>query len=182
MITGGDEIYRTQRCNNNTYNLDSTGNWIDWSGLAANQPFYAFARRLIRFRNAHPALRRLDFFRGADGNGDGVKDITWYRADGAEANAAYFESDSGRFLAYRIDGTEAAGDPADGLLVAYNLNNAAVTVTLPSPRPGRRWHRVADTAAWLEPEGNAHEAGSEPALTGPSYGMHGRSLLLLIEK
>ncbi|HSO31870.1 MAG TPA: alpha-amylase family glycosyl hydrolase, partial [Labilithrix sp.] len=30
MITGGDELHRTLRCNNNGYNLDSPANWIDW--------------------------------------------------------------------------------------------------------------------------------------------------------
>jgi glycogen operon protein len=32
MILGGDELYRTQRGNNNAYNLDTTASWLDWTG------------------------------------------------------------------------------------------------------------------------------------------------------
>ena len=42
--------------------------------------------------------------------------------------------------------------------------------------------RVADTSAFLEPEGNIKDPGEEDPLDSPNYRMNGRSVLLLIEK
>jgi len=52
MMTGGDEYLRGLNCNNNPYNLDSPGTWLDWS--APEPAFTTFARRLMQFRAAHP--------------------------------------------------------------------------------------------------------------------------------
>ncbi|MDQ3336674.1 MAG: isoamylase [Myxococcota bacterium] len=179
MINGGDELYRTQYGNNNAYNLDSSKNWIDFSG--STSAFADFARRIIAFRTSHPALRPAKFFRGADGNSNGVKDITWYRDNGAEADGAYMDNPSMHFLAYRIDGTE-LGDSAKSIYVAYNAWSGQVTATLPALPSGRSWYRVADTAAWMESRGNAVNAGQEERMGNATYDLAGRSVLVLIEK
>ena len=57
-----------------------------------------------------------------------------------------------------------------------------MTVTLPAPGQGWAWHRVADTAAWMEQDGNFRDPGSEDRLGAASYEMKGRSMLILIEK
>ena len=85
------------------------------------------------------------------------------------------------FLAFRIDGGP-AGDDAASIYVAYNGWSAEVTATLPAPRAGISWYRVGDTAAWMESSGNFVDPGQEEPLDGATYGMTGRSLLLLIER
>jgi glycogen operon protein len=57
-----------------------------------------------------------------------------------------------------------------------------VTATLPPNLAGKKWYRVADTAGWMENADNFNAAGSEELLTGASYSLASRSVLLLIEK
>jgi isoamylase len=180
MITGGDEMYRTQFGNNNVYNLDSDKNWLAWGDAQANATFLAFSRRLMNFRNAHPALRPANFFNGSVGP-SGLKDIAWLTDGGAEANGAYMNNPNNHFLAFRLDGAR-AGDSAASVYVAYNGWSGQVTATLPAPRPGKAWYRVSDTAAWMESQGNFTEPGQEQQLGGGTYGLAGRSVLLLIER
>ena len=181
LITGGTEIYRTQFGNNNAFNIDTIANWLDWSTAPGEAVLTNYVRLLLQFRQAHPALRPADFFTGQDNNGNGLKDLTWYRDNGAEVDPAYFSNPSNHFLAFRLDGTE-FGDPATSIYVAYNGWTDIVTATLPAPLPGNTWFQVADTSAAAGDFGNIHPAGAEVPLSNSQYGVAGRSVLLLIEK
>lgn len=181
MITGGDEMYRTQQGNNNPYNLDSPGIWLNWGDLLTNKNLHDFTRRIIHFRRDHPALRPAEFFVGVDRNNNGLKDLTWYRDNGQEPDGDYFDNPNNHFLAYRIDGTE-FGDGVGSIYVGYNGWSGDVNVTLPANAPDKTWHRVGDTAAWMEGDGNFKDPGSEDPLPNSPYDMKGRSVLLLIEK
>ncbi len=180
MITGGDERYRTQQCNNNSYNLDSVGTWLSWDD---NGPLFHFARKLMRFRSAHPALRPAEFRSASDGDGNGLELVTWYRADGAVADATYLDDPSQHFIALRLDGEE-AGDSVRSLFIAYNADVIGVTVQLPAVGSGQQWYLVSDTHPWLEGAGNFYEPGSESLLPSPqqSYLLGARSVLLLVEQ
>src|SRR5262249_21325432 len=112
MITGGDEMLRTIRCNNNSYNLDSPGTWLDWSQPTA---FPAFARGVFQFRAAHPALRAAGWLGGAQ--------VTWLDGHGAVATGAYLDDATKTVLAWRLDGA-ALGDPTQALYIAYNRGAA----------------------------------------------------------
>lgn len=185
MITGGDEFYRTQYGNNNVYNLDSEKNWLDWSWqnskAGVEQGFHKFASTMMQFRNAHPALRRENFFTGQDQNQNGLKDIEWLNEQGREANDQDKFDVKKAFVAYRIDATE-AGESTRSILVAYNFGENFITMNLPSAVDGHRWYRVADTASWFESENNIKSQGQEDSLNERTYGIHPKSILLLIEK
>ncbi len=181
LLTGGDEMYRTQYGNNNAYNLDSGKNWLDYADATTNVNFFNYTKRLLAFRTAHPALRPANFFSGTDSNGNGLKDITWLRDNGVEADGAYMSSPSNNFLGYRIDGTQ-FGDTFQSIYVAYNGWSGSVTATLPGNVGGKRWYRVSDTASWMEGQGNFNVAGSEELMNITSYTLAPRSLLILIEK
>src|ERR1044071_9237615 len=160
MFTGGDEMLRTQQGNNNAYNLDSAANWLNWS-LDANQTSYrTFTQRLLAFRKAHPALRPVDFYSGSDRNGNVMEQLRWFKPDGAQADAAYFDSSSNHALAWRIDGSE-FGDPASALYIAYNGWQDQVNFVLPWPGPGKQWYRVMDTATWNEGPNTVVAPGAE---------------------
>ena len=90
MVTGGDEMYRTQFGNNNPYNLDSVKVYLNWTDAKTNARFVDFARRLIPFRRQHPALRPAEYFTGRDNNGNGLKDLTWYRSERRGAGRGLF--------------------------------------------------------------------------------------------
>jgi isoamylase len=183
MITGGDEMCRTQFGNNNAYNLDTDKNWLDYSNVQTFAGFFHFSTRLMAFRDAHPALRPAEFFTGTDSNGNGLKDITWLRNDAVEADAGYLNNPDNHFLAYRIDCTgSAARDRVASIYVAYNGWSDRVTATLPANLPGKRWYRVADTAGWMETRDNFNAPDQEELLAGASYTLAGRSVLLLIEQ
>jgi glycogen operon protein len=181
MFTGGDEMYRTVGGNDNPYDIDDTPNYLDWSNTATYKNYYDFARRILAFRRAHPALRPSEYFDGNDHNGNGLKDITWYRDDALEPDNAYWAAKDRHFLAFRIDGTE-CGDPAASIYVGYNGWREPIPISLPTPLTGHSWYRASDTAAWMENQGNAQDAGQEDRLDSRSYQMDRRSVLLLIER
>lgn len=176
MITGGDEIFRTVRCNNNGYNLDSEGNWLDWTAVTTEAPLLAFAQRLFAFRAAHPALRPAKFRQGTDPDGNGLKDVSWHRADGSEADNATMAS-TGTFLGFRLDGAP-AGDPAAALYVAYNGGPGAQRVSLPAAPKGLRWFRAADTSL---AEGGFAAPGNEILVDG-ALDLAGRAVAIFVAR
>jgi isoamylase len=181
MFTGGDEFGRTIRCNNNSYNLDSIGTWLDWSLLPANQTLQTFASRAIGFRRAHSALRPSAYWTGTDHNGNGLKDVTWYDPSGAEASGAYFSDANANFLAWRVDGTE-AGDTVRSIYVAYNQGTAAVTATLPPAASGFHWYQLGDTSAAMAGAGYFAAPGSESVWSPGTYPVAPRSVAVLVER
>jgi len=181
MLGGGSEFRRTVDGNNNPYNIDTVGNWLDWSLLASESDMVTFTMRLVQFRRAHPALRPASFFVGQDIAGTGVKDITWYQDDGSEVTLAYFADSTRHFLAYMLDGV-ATGDPASLLYVAYNGWVDPVVATLPAPRTGTQWYQVADTSAAGAGYQFMHDAGMEVAYGAPTVAVAGRSATLFLAR
>ncbi|MBA3486680.1 MAG: glycogen-debranching protein, partial [Lysobacter sp.] len=183
MITGGDEVLRTQFGNNNVYNLDSPANWLFWTRNTIESNHQTYTSRLMAFRKAHPALRPANFYSGVDNNGNVMEQLRWFKPDGAQADSVYFGNANNHAIAWRIDGTE-LGDSASAIYVAYNGWSSNVNFTLPWPGAGKQWYRVTDTATWNEGANTVAVPGSEAFIGGEStvYGAQGRSLLLLIAK
>ncbi|MDQ3287536.1 MAG: isoamylase [Pseudomonadota bacterium] len=183
MITGGDEVLRTQFGNNNVYNLDSSANWLFWTRDTIESNHQTYTSRLMAFRKAHPALRPLNFYSGVDNNGNVMEQLRWFKPDGAQADSTYFGNANNHAIAWRLDGTE-FGDPASAIYVAYNGWSSNVNFRLPWPGAGKQWYRVTDTATWNEGANTVVVPGSEAYIGGEStvYGVQGRSLLLLIAK
>ncbi|MFI6226456.1 alpha-amylase family glycosyl hydrolase [Micromonospora echinospora] len=183
MITGGDEVLRGIRCNNNPYNLDSSANWLGWSPTVDQTTFRTFASRLAAFRHAHPALRPANFYSAADTNGNGMPQLAWFTPAGSAPDSAYWGNANNHALGWRIDGTE-FGDPASAIYVGYNGWSGDVNVTLPSPGTGKQWYRVTDTASWAEGPNQVALPGSEALIggQGTNYLLRGRSLLLLVAR
>ena len=173
LMMGGDEYLRSLRCNNNPYNLDSPANWLsfNWSGDQTN--FNAFARGMIAFRKAHAALRPAEFYTGSQ--------LMWWTPAGVRADAGYFESGVNHAIAYQFNGP-ALGDSAASIYVGYNGWSGEVGFTLPPAPGGRKWFRVTDTCGWAEGPGQVRAVGREDGLSGPSYGVCGRGLVVLIAK
>src|SRR5690606_25096620 len=61
MLSGGDEMSRTQFGNNNAYCHDSSLSWTPWALDADGQAMLAFMREIVALRAAHPVLRRRTF-------------------------------------------------------------------------------------------------------------------------
>ena len=183
MITGGDEVLRTQFGNNNAYNLDSSANWLNWSPDTNASNHKTYTSRLIAFRKAHPALRPAAFYSAVDNNANVMEQLRWFKPDGAQADSAYFTNTANHAIAWRIDGTEFA-DSASAIYVAYNGWSGSVNFSLPWPGNGKSWYRVTDTASWNEGPNSVVTPGTEAFVggEGTSYGLEARSVLLLIAK
>jgi len=183
MFNGGDEYLRSLNGNNNAYNLDSTANWLSYSWTTDQTNFNTFAKRLMAFRKAHPALRPANFYSGVDNNGNVMEQLRWFTPAGTVPDSTYWNSGSNHAIAWRIDGTE-LGDTASAIYVAYNGWSGDVSFTLPWPGTGKSWYRVTDTAAWNEGSNQVALAGSETFIGGENtvYGVKARSVVVLIAK
>jgi isoamylase len=155
MLQAGDEISRTQRGNNNAYCQDNEISWLDWNLDDDQRKLLEFTRRLIRFRRQHPVVRRRRFFQGRPIRGSEVKDVTWFRLDGAEMSEADWQNDSARTLTVRL-----AGDQIDEvdershrildetLLILFNAHHEPLPFTLPQQRRQTEWELLLDTRGW----------------------------------
>ncbi len=178
MIQGGDELLRTQAGNNNAYNLDDSSMWLDWSLATTNAPFVTWTTSLFGFRAAHTALRPATFWTGTDHDGNGLADVAFFDNTGAVASSAYLSNTANHFLAWRIDGTEAApADAARSIYVAWNGWTAAITATVPAAGSTTGWYVVGDSAS-----GDFAAPGQETALAGPTLPVAARSIAVLLER
>jgi glycogen operon protein len=176
MMVGGDELYRTQRGNNNAYNLDTLASWLDFGGLTSAAAFHAFTRGVLHMRADHTSLRPARHFDGRDHDGNGLVDVARLGTDGAAATSGQLGRPSERFVALRFDGEE-AGDSALSIYVAYNWAASPVNVQLPPLVKGKGWHLVAQSDA-----GIVLNAGNEAPVAAGSMSLAARSALVLIER
>ncbi len=174
IFAGGDEYLRSLNCNNNPYNVDSTANWLNYSWSTNQSDFYNFTQHAIAFRLAHPALRPLNFY--------STSEMEWWEPSGVQADDNYWDAGDNYAIGYTINGSD-FGDP-NSIFVGYNGWDSEVTFTLPPPPTGTNWYRVTDTSSWNFGPSSWVTPGNE-TLIGPggtTYGMTGRSLIVLISK
>jgi glycogen operon protein len=180
MLCGGDEIGRTQGGNNNAYCQDNEVSWYDWNLDESRRRLLDFTRRLIALRRQHPVLRRRNYFHGRHIHGSDIKDITWFRPDGAEMTEEEWNNGWARALAVHLRGDaldeyDEHGERVtdDTFLILLNAHHEPLPFQLPATRPGSRWAVLIDTN---EPELPAAErilVGATDEEIGP------RSIVLL---
>ncbi|MDP9148523.1 MAG: glycogen debranching protein GlgX [Myxococcota bacterium] len=148
MLNMGDELWRTQRGNNNPYCHDTELTWLDWRQGTDSRAVLDFVRTLIAFRELHPAFRRHDFLRGIATPGSRGKDISWLRRDGTEMTAADWATPENAVIAFCLDGDAVQAVPEadvardDSFAVLMNGSREPLAFTL----PGRgMWRVVIDT-------------------------------------
>jgi len=166
MLLAGDEFGRTQRGNNNAYCQDNDVSWVDWSLLERNAALFRFTRRLVRFRKAHPSLRRRTFFED-----EKHPVVAWH---GAKLGKPDWTGES------RTIGMHLLGPGGDEPLYLFaNAHWEATAFDLPRLPPGRSWRRFVDTS--LAPGEDALEPGEEaPLPPGRSYVAGPRSTVVLV--
>jgi isoamylase len=82
MISGGDELSRTQDGNNNAYCQDNELSWYHWDLDGRAKEFLEFAQRVMQYRKQHPNLHRYAFYDHDPEAQHPDKNIVWFRADG----------------------------------------------------------------------------------------------------
>ena len=174
MLSGGDEVGRSQLGNNNAYCQDSPLSWTHWDLTPEESAFLEFVRRLLTIRKREPVLRRRTFLEGRRG---GAADVLWLRADGVELADADWNDHDQAALAMLLDGAaiqepDSRGQPivGDSLLALFNGSDREVEFTLPAGTASVRWSRLVDTA---DPEG-----GGDPVSGGERVPSAPRSITL----
>jgi isoamylase len=166
MLLAGDEVSRTQRGNNNAYCQDNEISWLDWSLRETNAALFRFTQRLIRFRKAHPSLRRRTFFED-----DQRKSVAWH---GPKLGQPDWSEES-RTVGMQLTGAD--GD--EPIYVFANAHWEPRTLELPRLGAGRAWRRFVDTSK--APGEDALEPGREaPLPPGRTYAAGPRSLVVLV--
>ena len=153
MLSGGDEMLRTQGGNNNAYCQDNPISWTDWTMTQERQEFLAFTRRIIRVWRDHPVLRRRKFFQGRRIRGAGVIDIAWLDTAGVEMTDEMWNSPDVRGLGVRLNGdaiqeVNERGEriAGDTLLLLLNAGVDRLMFVLPPTSAIERWDTMLDTS------------------------------------
>ncbi|MBA3295919.1 MAG: glycogen debranching protein GlgX [Acidobacteria bacterium] len=153
MISGGDEVGRTQQGNNNAYAQDNEISWTHWDLTPDQHECLEFTTRLIRIWRENPVLRRRKFLQGRRIRGAEVTDITWLDPSGREMTDEAWSSPGVRCIGMRLHGD--AIDEADErgqrvvgdtLLVMLNGHDSDVPFLLPEIDASERWETLLDTA------------------------------------
>ncbi|SCF60447.1 glycogen operon protein, partial [Streptomyces sp. DconLS] len=182
MLVAGDEFGRTQGGNNNAYCQDNATGWLDWSLLQEPgwRELFALTSRLIALRHRHPVLRRRAFFAGRAQAADGLRDLAWFTARGAEMTEGDWYAPAatlGMYLSGRdIPGRNERGAQVvdDSFLAVLHAGAEPTGFVLPGPPWAEGYEVVVDTSREDQsaPPGTAHPAGAEVTVPG-------RSVLLL---
>jgi glycogen operon protein len=153
MISGGDEVGRSQRGNNNAYCQDNDLSWTRWDLTPEQRDFLEFTRRLIQIWKDHPVLRRRKFLQGRRIRGADVSDIAWLDPTGREMTDDTWSSPDVRVLGVRLNGdaideVNERGERivGDSLLIVLNAGEDAVPFVLPAAAQTERWETLIDTA------------------------------------
>ncbi|HEY3148207.1 MAG TPA: glycogen debranching enzyme GlgX, partial [Dongiaceae bacterium] len=154
MISGGDEIGRTQRGDNNAYCQDNEISWYEWKLSKQNRDLLDFVQHLLQMRREHPVFRRRLFFQGRHIRGSEVKDIAWFRPDGQEMtdddwNAGYARSLGMRLAGDAMEEKDEKGRQIsdDTMLILLNASHEPLSFTLPAHKRGVRWELLLDTVS-----------------------------------
>jgi glycogen operon protein len=147
MLSGGDEIGRTQQGNNNAYCHDSPESWTHWHLAPEDEAFHAFVRQLVALRAAQPVLRRRTFL---NGRRRGAIDVLWLRPEGGEMTDADWDVDERRTIGILLDGdaipeTDPQGRPVRGETLFVVLNAAPSDVRFALPARQGAWRELLNT-------------------------------------
>jgi glycogen operon protein len=159
MLSGGDEIVRTQFGNNNAYCQDNEISWTSWPSTPEQREMLHFTQRVIKIWKEHPVLRRRKFFQGRRIRGAEVVDIAWLDPAGAEMTDQMWGSPDERVLGVRLNGdaiqeVNERGERVTGasLLLMFNAGPQPVSFVLPAISASERWATLLDTAdPWALP-------------------------------
>jgi isoamylase len=179
MVCAGDELSHTQQGNNNTYCQDNEITWLNWSLDERRRKFLDFVKEVARIWRENPVFQRRKFLQGRRIRGSGIKDISWFAADGTEMSDEDWNAGFVKCLGVRLAGdligeVDEHGETVSGdtMLLLLNAHHEAVAFTLPQTRDEHVWERLFDTA-------DERDGGALPRFTGTAqYRLQGRSVVL----
>ncbi len=181
MLLAGDELGRTQGGNNNAYCQDDETSWVDWELQPWQHELLDWTRALLAVRRAHPVFRHRHFLEGRPAYPGGLKDLAWFRPDGAELTDADWFSTSLRTVGMCLSGDGLRARTRTGerrrddtfLLVVHGGADPE-RFTLPDGPWAQAWAVVLDTR-----DGRPLEALAPLLPAGTQLELSARSAVLL---
>jgi isoamylase len=165
MLLGGDEFRRTQQGNTNAYCQDNEISWYDWSLLEKYREIYRFARGMISFRRAHPALRKEEFYRDSD--------IGWFSPAGTTPDWLDPRQKSFACLIFAQEDVD--------LFLIFNAANEPVEFAISAAPGAGAWYLAVDT--FRAAPGDFCDPGKELSLRGENVFRAGpRSSAILVTR
>jgi glycogen operon protein len=154
MISGGDELSRTQQGNNNAYCQDNELSWYHWDLDDRRKAFLDFAQRVVQYRKQHPNFHRYAFYDHDPDAAHPDKNIVWFRADGKRMGAKDWENGGWmRTLGMYLNGAapeirDSAGNCAEDkdFLILLNAHYQRVPFRISYELYHSGWKVVFDTA------------------------------------
>jgi glycogen operon protein len=153
LMQQGDEMFRTQKGNNNAYAQDNEIAWLDWQN--ADDTLIDLTARLIAFRKAHPAIHHDHWLTGREHHG--VRDVVWLHPDGREMSEGDWNDPAGSVLGAHLRHKD------DEVVLWFNRRIEPVVARLPE-------------GEW----GLGLSSDSEPLLTGGTVTLPPRSVVALV--
>jgi len=136
MLVQGDELWRTQKGNNNAYAQDNEITWLNWEN--ADLELAQYVAKLQKFRAMHKAVSANRFLRGIGENG--VRDVVWWHPLGHEMDEAGWHQEGADVLGMHLR------EGGDEVLLWFNRSHKAVRAHLTPPASGKSW-RVGFSSA-----------------------------------
>ena len=182
MISGGDEIGRSQKGNNNAYCQDNELSWFDWENF--DESLLNFTRNLIALRRKHRIFARRKWFQGRPLHGTGVKDIAWFTPQAKEMSEEDWKAGFAKSLGVFLNGdaiasTDMYGDRVtdDSFYFIFNAHHEPLQFTLPDGSFAPNWLKLIDTNE--SPRRRDRRKGQQEYPAGGKIEVPARSLILL---
>ena len=179
MLSGGDELGRSQAGNNNGYSHDSELSWYDWE--SADEALHAFTRDLITFRRAHAVFQRRRWFHDGSATDvpDKIDEIEWHRPSGRPMQDHDWHTSTAAAIAVHLSGVglvDADGAPLhdDQFYLLINATADDLAFQLPERLADDPWTAILDTAST-----DPFDPGRDTPTPGRSLTLMSRSVLLL---
>ncbi|MBN1959463.1 MAG: glycogen debranching protein GlgX [Deltaproteobacteria bacterium] len=153
MLSGGDELARTQNGNNNAYCQDNEISWHDWNNTNQSYSLIEFTANLVALRNSLQVLQRQKFFTGKSNKFNGPRDLTWLNVTGHELSASDWSDTDLHTLGMLINGNAIITNDQntsliniETVLLWLNATSKSVNCTLPKNDDGNVWIEQLNTA------------------------------------
>jgi len=133
MISGGDEIGRTQWGNNNAYCQDNEISWYDWGLGDSEIALRDFTRTLLELRRRNPAFRRRHFFTESTDHDPAVSDVMWWHPSGRRLAPEDWNDPEQRSLGMVVSNPpdEQSEDPHRTFCITMNAYDHPIEFHLP---------------------------------------------------
>lgn len=143
LIWSGDEMWNSQKGNNNAYCQDNPVGWLNWKNAKSHEKEIAFVRQVGQFRRNHPILSNEEPFHFSDYHSMGAPDVSYHGE-----SAWISEFDPGRMsLGMMYCGAYSKDkEQNEDIYVAYNFYSAVTALALPKLPKKKKWYLFIDSA------------------------------------